>query len=682
MNHREIHLSKEFKTQAVKAVAAVVFFVLSYAVILLFALLLTGLCIVAGITLVVIKPMFITLAFGIGLASLGILILIFLLKFIFKSHKTDRSQLVEINRQQEPELFKMIGEIVALTGTNHPKKVYLSSDVNAAVFYDSTIRSMFMPVRKNLIIGLGLVNTVTKEELKAILSHEFGHFSQRTMKVGSYVYNVNQVIFNLLFDNESYESLVQRWANMSGYFSIFVVLAGKINTGIQWVLKKLYTVVNKNYLGLSREMEFHADEIAASVTGYEPLKKSLLRMSLADNSFDTVLNFYNSKISDNIKSENIYKDQSLMLNFLAESSNISISNNLPDIALEEQSKYNKSKLIIKDQWASHPTVEERIKRLESTGFTAEKNCDVLANSLFSDIAMLQQQLTDTLFDELNFEGETKLMNSADFLENYKNENATVQFPTLYNGYYSNKHPVGIDLQGELNPEDTLNVEELFSDEQVDLVYTAIALQNDLTTLTEIAEKKYMVKTYDYNGVRYKGNQSGELVKKLTPELDHLNARIKSNDQRIFNFFIRKETALNKPQKLTQLYRHFDEFDKKFDADYAIYTQLLSELEFVNITTPFEKIKSNFKNIKATEAVLKQEIAQLLTDSYLESEIPDAMKENFEHYLSQSLEYFGGVSYFDENLNIFYTALHHFGYLLSRKYFLMKKELLVYQEELV
>ena len=535
-----------------------------------------------------------------------------------------------------------------------------------------------------LILLTGItINVFGQHEVKfkAILSHEFGHFSQRTMKVGSYVYNVNQVIFNMLFDNESYESLVQRWATMSGYFSIFVVLAGKINTGIQWVLKKLYTVVNKNYLGLSREMEFHADEIAASVTGYEPLKKSLLRMSLADNSFDTVLNFYNSKISDNIKSENIYKDQSLMLNFLAESSHISISNNLPDIAPEEQSKYNKSKLIIKDQWASHPTVEERIKRLESTGFTTETGTDVLANSLFSDIALLQQQLTDKLFDELNYEGETKLLNSADFLESYKSENTTEHFPSIYNGYYSNKQPVGIDLLGELNSEHTLSFDELFSDEQVDLVNTAIALQNDLNILTEIADKKYAVKTFDYNGVRYKAKQSGELIKELTPELELLNARIKSNDQCIFNFFLRKEKELNKPELLTQLYRNFEAFDKKFDADYALYTQLLSELEFVSVTTPFEKIKSNFENIKPTEAALKQAIAMLLTDSYLQSEIPDAMKENFKHYLSQPWEYFGGVSYFDENLSVLYTALHHFAYLLSRKYFLMKKELLVYQEEL-
>lgn len=41
-------------------------------------------------------------------------------------------------------------------------------------------------------------------------------------------------------------------------------------------------------MGLSRKMQFHADEIAASITGYEPLKTSLLRMNLANDCFNNV----------------------------------------------------------------------------------------------------------------------------------------------------------------------------------------------------------------------------------------------------------------------------------------------------------------------------------------------------------------------------------------------------------
>lgn len=682
MIKREIQLTKEFKIQATKSILAIIFFIVTYLIILILAFLLTGLCVVGGLALFATKPMFITLAFGLGLASFGILILIFLLKFIFKSHKTDRSHLLEVTENQEPELFGLIREIANEVGTSFPKKVYISSEVNASVFYDSSFWSMFLPVKKNLLIGLGLVNTITKEELKAILSHEFGHFSQKTMKVGSYVYNVNQVIFNMLFDNESYEELVKKWANISGYFSLFVVLAGKINKGIQWILKKTYIVVNKNYLGLSREMEFHADEIAASVTGYEPLKKSLLRMSLADTSLNDVLNFYNNKISENIKSINVYQDQSAVLNFIADINDLTLTNQLPDIKLEEQNKYNKSRLVIKDQWSSHPTTEERINRLIKTGYLTTNTSDSLANSIFTDITKLQKQISDKLFETISYEGEIKEIASTSFLEEFKNNTLINSFSNIYNGYYDSKNPQIFDLNNGESNNGILTMDELFSDEKVDMVYTAVALQNDVETLKSISNKELLVKTFDYNGIKYKSKKSGKLIEELRPELEKLNELIKLNDYKIYEFFKSKEQQQNKPDTLEKLYIEFFEFDKNFDSKYGIYTSLITRLQFVSQTTPFDKIKANFKEIEPDEALLKSDLNLLLSDSLLKDEITVELKEKLAQFSSSKLEYFGGVSYHEEKLDLLFSAINTYAYLLSRKYFIVKRNLLSYQEELI
>lgn len=682
MKKKEIQLSPEFKARATKAIIAICLFVLTYLIILLLAVALAGLCIIGSIFLIALRPSLYTLAFGIGLISLGILVLIFLLKFIVKSHKVDRSHLIEINASQEPKLFGMISEIVQKVGTTFPKKVYLSSEVNAQVFYDSSFWSMFLPVKKNLQIGLGLVNTVTKEELKAILSHEFGHFSQRTMKVGSYVYNVNQVIFNILYDNEAYKDLIQRWANTSGFFSIFVVIAVKINEGIQWILKKMYEVVNKSYMGLSREMEFHADEIAAHVTGYEPLKRSLLRMALADNSFNNVLSFYNSKISENIKSENLYSDQAAVVHFLAEVNGFTVTNNLPDISLEEQSKFDKSKLVIKDQWASHPAIHERIKRLEKTGLTREHDSDTPANDVFTDIVELQKQLTAGIFEGVNAQGETKAISSDKFLEAYRQETLSNSFATAYNGYYDHKNPVNIDPDQKGSSVRSTPFEELFSDEKVDLVYSAIALQNDIETLKNISNNTLSVKTFDYDGVRYKWKNANELIEKLRIDLEDINERIKRNDADIYAYFKEEEKQQNKPPKLERLYDEFFEFDKTFDSKYDIYVRLLNGLQFVSVTTPYEQIRANLDSIKPLEERLRQEIIPVLSDHIYTTEITQEIKHSLEQYASQTWVYFSGTSYFDESLNILYTAMHNYAYLLSRKYFLLKKAILSYQEELM
>lgn len=682
MEKREIYLTAEFKRQTVKAISSILFFVVIYLVILMLCLILTALCITGGIFIIAIKPMLVTIALGIGLASMGFLILIFLLKFIFKSHKVDRSQLFEISKTNEPDLFRLIDDIIQEVGTSRPKNVYLSTEVNASVFYDSSFWSMFFPVEKNLQIGLGLVNTITKAELKAILSHEFGHFSQRTMKVGSYVYNVNQVIFNMLYDNESYEKIIQKWASVSGYFSIFVAIAIKINERIQWVLKKLNEIVNKSYLGLSREMEFHADEIAASVTGYEPLKNALLRMSLADNSFNYVLNFYQEKIQDNIKSENLYRDQAAVIKVIAEINNFPLKHELPEISLEEHNKFDKSKLVIKDQWASHPTIKERIQRLEKTNFSSPPSADTLANTVFRNLEETQKQFTIKMFESVNYRGETKLISDDKFQNEYRRVVWSNSFSRIYNGYYDHKNPSHIELTGLPAPDLTMELKDLFSDHQVNLVYSALALQNDVEQLTNISNNRLLIKSFDYDGVRYKKKEAGGLIKKLSSELETVNEEIKKNDSRIYEFFRKAEHRSNGPTELEHLYSGFFEFDNSFEAKYDLYQKLLNELQFVHTTTPYEQISSNLEKNKPLEESLKKEISTLLADQVLQSEITNDIKQNLEQYISKSLEYFDGTNYAEDNLNVLFNALHNYSYLLSRAFFLRKKKLLTYQENLL
>ncbi len=682
MQKNKIELSSEFRTQTTKAVASIVLFAFTYLLLFILAIGLTALCIYAGIMLIVTIPRFITIAIGIGLASLGVLILIFLIKFLFKSHKVDRSHLLEVKKTDEPELFKMIGDIVQEVKTSFPKKVYLSSDVNAAVFYDSNFWSMFLPIKKNLQIGVGLVNSVTKSELRAILSHEFGHFSQRTMKVGSYVYNVNQVIYNMIYDNESYDKIIQGWSSISGYFAIFVVIAVKIIEGIQWVLRKLYDIVNKSYMGLSREMEFHADEIAASVTGFEPLKTSLLRMNLADHCFNNVLTFYDGRISENIKSSNLFKEHEFVMNFIAKESDLNISNGLPEVTFQELNKFNKSKLVIKDQWASHPSTEERIDRLENSNITSEYIDHSPASSIFSNIEETQQKLTQRIFKEVQYSEKPTSISLSVFIEKYKQEYQNNIFPKIYNGYYDNKNPIRFDVDSiNSTLQQTVKIETLFSDDKVDLVYTAIALKNDIDSLKQISEKVIPIKTFDYDGKKHTRKECNNLLSKLKLELNQTNEQIKANDIAIFNFFLNLEEVKGKDSKLVAMYSKFFEFDKIFDVKEDVYIKLSNELQFINYTTPFEQIRANFSKIKPLETKLKTEIGELLDNDLYQTEITKEVKENFELYLSKDWRYFGNEKYFDDNLGILLTALNNYAYVISRGYFLIKKEILSYQEKL-
>jgi Zn-dependent protease with chaperone function len=572
----------------------------------------------------------------------------------------------------------MIEDIVSQVGSKFPKKIYLSSEVNASVFYDSSFWSMFFPVKKNLLIGIGLVNMTAKDELKAILSHEFGHFSQKTMKVGSYVYNVNQVIFNMLYDNDAYDNLIQKWAEVSGYLSIFVFIAVKIVHFIQKVLQVMYNLINKSYMGLSREMEFHADEIASHVTGYLPLKTSLLRAELASHAFNSVLSFYESKVSKNIRSKNVYKEQRYIANFLAVEMNIPIVNGFPNITLEEVSRFNKSKLIIKDQWSSHPTNEERIAKLEEKSIVIDMIDETPAREIFRDTEKLEESVTNMLFSNVNYEQKPTEITLDLFKKDFEKEYTDNIFSKEYNNYYDNHNPLNFDLDEIISLEKSVDFEKLYSEKKVELNDTILALKSDIETLNLIKNKSINIKTFDYDGVKYSRKKVGKLIGDLELEVKDLTKKSQLNDVRIYSFFVKKSTG----PRLKELYSNFFSFDKEYDKKIEAYTELSSKLEFINYQLSVDEIQSKILLVEAAEVKFKRCLKELIEDERFQSEISSEMKKSFDSYLAEKLKYFGKQMYFEENLQILFLALNNYASLVSRGYFITKRELLNYQLSLL
>jgi Zn-dependent protease with chaperone function len=117
-----IEVSQDFKRKTKAAVFSIAIFVFIYILLFLLTVALALGCIAGGIAIIAAKPMFITLMLGAGLAGTGLFVFFFIIKFLFKKHINDRSDLTEIRRNDEPELFRMIDEIVQEAGTNAPKK--------------------------------------------------------------------------------------------------------------------------------------------------------------------------------------------------------------------------------------------------------------------------------------------------------------------------------------------------------------------------------------------------------------------------------------------------------------------------------------------------------------------------------------------------------------------------------
>ena len=669
-----IQTSADFKKKSQSAIFSIILFIIVYILLFIAAIALTLACIAGGIFLIAAKPMFFTVMIGLGMAIFGIMIFYFLIKFLFKKHINDRSYLTEIKQIDEPELFAMINELVKETGTDFPKKVYLSYDVNASVFYDSTFWSMFLPIKKNLTIGIGLVNVCTKQELKAILAHEFGHFSQRSMKVGSYVYNVNQIIFNLVNDDESYRNTIQSWSNASGYFAFFAELALKFTSGIQWILAKMYSFVNIRHLALSREMEFHADEVSANIAGSLALEESLLRLDLADNSYNNVLNFYENKIKENKASKNIYKEQSYVMGFLAKESDLENKYDLPVVKLEEAGLFNKSKLVIENQWASHPSTEDRVIRLRQLNI--QKNADNQpAKFLFKNFEETEEKLTTKLFSNVQYDSEKSNLEFDHFKEEFEANYNKDTFDKIFNNYYDNKNPDKFDIENTLPSNENLSFDELYGKEKIEIAYNLIALQNDKSTIEAISKKELDIKTFDYDGTKHKASDAKKLIPTLENEIKTLEKEVTENDINIYHYFLNLSKTQNLESNFRKTYSDFAECDATYENQFQLYVDLSNAFGFVSVTTPFDQIAKNFKNNIPLEAKLKDALKIILKNSLLETEISEESRKDLDYYANNTMLYFSHNEYFDKNLQQLFFAINSYQYYIARNYFLLKKKLL-------
>lgn len=681
-NTMNIQPSSNFKKMAVNAILAIITFIFVYLILLILGIALTALSIFGGIALIIAAPKFITIVLGIGLASLGIMIFIFLIKFLFKEHEIDKSHLKEIHRDEYPELFNLIEEIALEVQTKFPKRIYLSRDVNAAVFYNSSFWSMFFPIRKNLLIGLGLINTVTEQELKAIIAHEFGHFSQRSMSVGSYVYNVNEVIFNMLYDNDSFDQNIQVWAGISGYFSIFVIIAVKIIQGIQWILKKMYGFVNIRYMALSREMEFHADQVAANVAGSKPLIDSLLRLELSQMAYNSAINFYEHKSEKNTISKNIYKDQMYALELLSKENHIPLKDGLPQVTVLDIYKYNRSKINIENKWSSHPSTEERVAALQKLNIVKTENKENLAIGLLPDKEKIEEELTKSVFYNLAFRKDTIVMEGDEFEKKFSENIISTKFPDEYNDYYDNKNPIPFDPDSVIISDQTETLENLFSREKVNLVYNYIALENDKNILNAISRKEINIKTFEYDGCKYKVKQADDIITKIDHELENSKEQIAENDISIYKFFYNQALKKGCNNELKNKYRLFFNQNPIYDKRIGIYNKFADLANRLIKATQQNQVKNIFIEIAHSGVELKSEIKTIIEDPLLEKEMTKAIKDNFNEYLSKEWSYSSNDTLNNEYLNTLFSAVNDFRLMALREYFLVKQSLLNYQISLL
>lgn len=672
--------SQKFKSEVVRIAIALGLFAALYFVLLIAGILFAVACAIAGVGLMAAYMHWFTILLGVGLMGLGVMVVYFLIKFLFSTTKPDNRG-VEVFELDQPMLFDFVRRVSEETKTDFPKHIYLTPEVNASVSYDSNIRSMFFPVKKNLTIGLGLVNMVNLSEFKSVIAHEFGHFSQKSMRAGVFVYQTNKVIYNMLYDNESYGRMLDTVANMHSVFALIVGITVKIVKFIQWILQQAYKVINKQYASLSREMEFNADAMAAKASGSNNAIQALRRIDFGSSCYEETINRYNQWLGDNVKGDNIYSQQRIVARFISEEHDLIMEHGLP-VLKDKTSKYkNYNRIVVTNQWASHPTLKEREDAYVALGISADTVNDT-AWVLFNDKEKLQHNFTDELYKNVKFETKAVLLNDKEFTDKYDVLFRKYDFPKYYNGFYDNRDISAIDLDAvnETIPKDI----KVFFEEKGDTLRKITGIKQDIETLDYIQTKDSGISTFDFDGVKYTSRNAEVLKQTLIKEAEDLASELKKYDAQVYAYYLVKATAKNREEELKEAYRLYFEFRDAYRENETFYETMASAIRpFYSDNSTQEQVEKLNKELILIVDSFKIKIAKTIKSisnyAVFYDEVAPSILTDIQPVM---FEFLKGNEYNTENLDNVSEALNSFMLWTYDMKFKIYKALLDKQLELV
>jgi Zn-dependent protease with chaperone function len=631
-----------------------------------------------AVKIIALHANYLTVVLALGLFSIGLVVFYFLIKFIFTKNDYNTRHLIEVDRRNQPELFAIIDEIVTETAVKMPGKVFLSPDVNASVSYNSIFWSMFLPVKKNLTIGLGLVNSTTVGELKAVLAHEFGHFSQKSMKIGGYVNQAEKIIFDTVYNNREYEQTIK---NGSGYWAF--QLAGWISVSFisifQYILKFFSDFIFKNNASLRREMEFHADAVATYVTNPKEQISSLLRLDISNAAFSSSFLFY-TESNGKYLPENLFENQTALLKLFSERNNHPYKNNLPVIEEADFTRYNRSKIEIEDQWASHPDTLRRVEMIRRNKTKNQPENNELAKTVIRGYDDVGKILTKKLLTLNSVKNIGEVISNERFIELYSEKYPLQKASLYFNSYYENHNPVLENIEELLQNSASSTYEMLFGDEMLSLIHEKNGAESDLFTLNQIAANPKAVKTFKYKGILYKSKNAGNIIPTLTKELDSLKEKLKENDRRVFTYYygIAEDTE---KETLKIKYQTFASLNNEYDTYENALSLFIPNLQFMLVTLPIEEIRKHRYTLLRNEKTFKDSVKQFAEASAYKDFLTIENKELIKNFIQSEYIYFNNDRYIQKEVDAIFTFINEYRMMLNTIYTDYKEELIDFQAKI-
>ena len=376
------------------------------------------------------------------------LLTVFLLKSLFVVRKSGSAGGLEITEKDQPNLFAFLHKLADEVGAPKPHRVFLTPDVNAAVFYDLSLFNLIFPSKKNLVIGLGLVNVLNLGELKAVLAHEFGHFAQGSMAVGRWVYIAQQIISHVVAVRDWLDSIVKLISRIDLRVAWIGWLLALIIWSIRSLMDTLFRLVIIAERALSREMEFNADLVAVSVTGSDALVNALHKLQAADEAWQTAVDVAGNEASKGKKITDLFHAQKTAISAIGEILDDEDYGTTPAVKTGDPKShrvFTKQTAMPPQMWSTHPANQDREENAKGV-YVAANIDERSAWDIFSEPDSLRESISLSFYRSDN----VNTLESIRAEEAVSNRFDRASYAPQYRGTYLSRSPVrGFESVDEL-----------------------------------------------------------------------------------------------------------------------------------------------------------------------------------------------------------------------------------------
>ncbi|WP_052391060.1 M48 family metallopeptidase [Streptomyces sp. NRRL B-24484] len=212
--------------------------------------------------------------------------------FLTRRPRQDADGGLPLTREQQPALWARVDRIADLTGVRGPATVRLVPEVNAGVREDTRLLGL-IPGARHLVIGAPLLISLTEDELDSVLAHEFGHYSNRDVRLAGVTVAGRSAILHTIgtLHRRADRHEAERAAEIAAKDAARLAKGRKAtgeeaDGGVQRVLAKVFTLYAKLYFrvseAVSRRQEYAADRAAAAVAGRAATASALRRIPALD----------------------------------------------------------------------------------------------------------------------------------------------------------------------------------------------------------------------------------------------------------------------------------------------------------------------------------------------------------------------------------------------------------------